>query len=314
MVANLINLTINNKRISVPKGTTVQKAAGMAGYFIPVFCYDPELSVYGACRICVVEIIGMRNLAASCVTEAVEGMEVLTDSETVLEARRTILELILANHPMDCLTCDKTGDCRLQDYCFRYGVKGVDFSGQKANYLIEEDNPYIIRDMNKCILCGKCVRTCSQIRERSVIDFINRGFATKVAPAMDTSLGGSDCVYCNRCVSVCPVGALMSKPMAGKARVWEIKKETVVCSFCESGCTFQLNKKNNKVIGVSAGTSGTGRPLCLKGRLGMELLYCEQPETPQIKKGEGFEEASWEEALGLKGLLDKIKTLEDKQS
>ncbi len=311
-MSDMVTLTINNKKITVPKGTTVHKAAAQAGYFVPTFCYDSELSRYGGCRICVVEIIGMRNLAASCVTEAAEGMEVLTDSPAVFEARKTLLELILANHPMDCLTCEKSGECLLQDYCFMYGVKESSIHGKKCNYPLDEDNPYIIRDMNKCILCGKCVRTCAQVEGRAVIDFVNRGFNTKVAPPMDTNLSESDCVYCYRCVSVCPVGALVPKPMAGKGRTWEIAKEQVACSFCESGCKFYLNKKNGRVIGVTAASPGPGRPLCLKGRLGMELLYCEKPNTPQLKKGSTFEEVSWAEALGLENVLERINKLEDK--
>ena len=166
-----VSLTVNGVKVVVAKGATVLEAARLAGFFIPTFCHDPDLPKYGACRICVVEIPGMRNLPASCVTEATEGMEVLTESPAVVEARKTILELLLANHPLDCLTCDKNGACLLQDYAFRYQVKGPGaLQGQTKNYPLDDTNPYIIRDANKCILCGRCVRQCGAIPERSVID------------------------------------------------------------------------------------------------------------------------------------------------
>ncbi|MFZ5597069.1 MAG: 2Fe-2S iron-sulfur cluster-binding protein [Bacillota bacterium] len=305
-----VTLTINGKEVTVPKGTTVLDAAARAGIFIPTFCHDPEIARFGACRICVVEIPGMRNLPASCVTEATDGMVVETESPAVVEARKTILELLLANHPQDCLTCEKNGDCRLQDYAFRYGVKQTPFEGKKHEYPLDDSNPYIIRDLNKCILCGRCVRTCAQVEGRAVIDFTYRGFDTKVAPPMDTPLGESDCVYCGRCLSVCPVGALTYKRMAGQGRTWEFEKKPVTCTFCDSGCQFYLNIKDGKVVGVTAASPGPGRPLCLKGRLGLELLYCDNPQDPELKKDGEFVRVSWSEALGLGAVLDKIKKLE----
>ncbi|MFA7468798.1 MAG: 2Fe-2S iron-sulfur cluster-binding protein [Desulfotomaculaceae bacterium] len=301
-----VSLTINGIKITVPKGTTVLDAARQAGVFIPTFCHDPEIARFGACRMCVVEIPGMRNLPASCVTDATEGMEVNTESPAVVEARKTILELILANHPQDCLTCEKNGDCRLQDYAFRYGVKESGFTGERKEYPLDDSNPYIIRDANKCILCGRCVRTCNAIPERSVIDFGYRGFNTKIVTAMDTPLGESECVYCGRCVTVCPVGALTWKPLAGKGRVWEIDRQEVTCTFCDSGCTFEVLSKNGTNIGVIPKAPGHGRPLCLKGRLGLELKFLDHPPDPQLKKDGAFVGVSWGEALGLEDILSKL--------
>ena len=302
-----VTLTINGQEVTVPAGTTVLNAALGAGIFIPTFCHDPVNPGFGACRICVVEIKGARNLPASCVTAATNGMVVETDSEAVMEARRTILELILANHPVDCMTCEKSGDCRLQDYAFRYDVKGAGFGGDKHSYPLDDSNPYITRDMNKCVLCGKCVRTCEQIEDRAVINFAYRGFKTKVSTALDASLADSACVSCSRCVSVCPVGALNYKSLTGKARVWEVQKEEMTCSWCESGCLFDLVRKNGEVISVTAKAPGEGRPLCLKGRLGMELRHNDQPLTPMLKKDGQYVEVPWTEALGLDDILDKLK-------
>ncbi|MEM5770786.1 MAG: 2Fe-2S iron-sulfur cluster-binding protein [Bacillota bacterium] len=304
-----VTLTINGKEVTVPAGTTVLEAARQAGYFIPTFCHSPENPGFGACRMCVVEIKGAKNLPASCVTEAVNGMVVDTESEAVMETRKTILELLLVNHPVDCLTCEKNGDCRLQEYAYRYDVRQSSFQGEKHNYQLDDSNPYILRDSNKCILCGKCVATCQEIEDRAVIDFAYRGFQTKVASPIDQPLGESDCVSCARCVAVCPVGALAYKPMAGKGRAWEFTKENVTCKFCDAGCKFDLNIKNGKVIGITAQAPGKTRPLCLKGRLGLELLHVAQPLKPMLKKNGQYVEVNWAEALALEDILEKLKTV-----
>jgi NADP-reducing hydrogenase subunit HndD len=302
-----VTLTINGQEVTVPAGTTVLDAALGAGFFIPTFCHDPAYSGYGGCRICVVEIKGARNLPASCVTAAAPGMVVETDSPAVMEARKTILELMLANHPVDCMTCGKSGDCRLQDYAFRYEVKSANFGGAKKEYDFDDSNPYISREMNKCILCGKCVRTCQDVEDRGIISFAYRGFKTKVSTALDSSLAESACVSCSRCVSVCPVGALGYNSLSGKARVWELDKEQLTCTWCDAGCLFDLVRKDGKVIGVAAKAPGEGRPLCLKGRLGLELRYNDEPLKPMMKKDNEFVEVSWTEALGLDEIMEKLK-------
>lgn len=302
-----VTLTINGQEISVPAGTTLLDAAQGAGFFVPTFCHNPADPGFGACRICVVEVKGARNLLASCVTAAANGMVVETESQAVVEARRTILELILANHPTDCLTCDKNGDCRLQDYAFRYDVKSASFGGDRHEYPIDDSNPYIVRDMNKCILCGKCVRTCAQVEDRAVINFAYRGFKTKVSPALDTGLGECDCASCSRCVALCPVGALNYKSLVGKGRTWEVQKEETHCTFCDAGCHFDIVKKDGQVLGVAAREPSEGRPLCLKGRLGLELRHNPNPPAPMLKKDNEFVEVPWAEALGLEDLVDKLK-------
>ena len=306
-----VTLTINGKEVTVSPGTSVLDAARGAGIFIPTLCHDPNNPGYGGCRICVVNIKGAPRLLASCVTEAGNGMVVETESPDVAEVRKTIIELLVANHPTDCLTCDKSGDCRLQDYAYRYDVRSSGFKGERHNYPIDDSNPYITRDLNKCVLCGRCVRTCEQVEDRQVINFAYRGFNTKVAPAMDTNLAESSCVSCARCVMVCPVGALKYKNLAGKGRAFEFRKEPVTCTFCEDGCQFDLNYKGDKVLGITARDTGVGRPLCLKGRLGLEFLYSDKPLTPMLKKDDVFVEVSWPEALGVEGLLKKFDELKE---
>lgn len=297
-----VTLTINGQTVTVPEGTTVLNAAASAGIDIPTFCHDTELSGVGACRICAVEIKGMRNLPASCTTTATEGMVVETESEAVVDARRTILDLILAKHPMDCMTCQKFGDCKLADYAYRYGVKETSFVGERTSVPQDDSAAFIHRDIDKCILCGKCVRVCSEIVGRDVIDFVSRGFVTKVAPALDMGLGEKEtgCVSCGSCIAVCPVGALTVKNIQGVARPWEVKKVQTTCPYCGCGCNFDLNVKDNKVVGVTSNPSSpvNGRHLCVKGRFGYEFIHSpERLTTPLIKRGDQFIEVPWKEAL-----------------
>lgn len=308
-----VTLTVDGNQVTVPKGTTVLEAAWKAGSFVPTLCHDPELSKPGACRLCVVEIKGARNMPASCVTEAAEGMIVETASPAVVEARKTILELMLDNHPQDCLTCHQAGDCKLQDYAYFYNVKPGAFGGEAKAYDVEDDNLFIVRNMNKCILCGKCLRACEEKQGRAVIDFAYRGFKTKVATALDKPLADSVCVSCGTCVAVCPTGALTEKAMIGTARKWEVEKVRTTCPFCGVGCNFDLNVKGGKVIGVTSNacSPANGRDMCVKGRFGVDYVHSPQRLTkPLIKKNGEFVESSWDEALDL--VASKLGTIKTK--
>ncbi|ADG81610.1 molybdopterin oxidoreductase [Thermincola ferriacetica] len=295
-----ITLTIDGQQVTVPAGTTVLEAAEKIGAFIPTFCHDPELSQPGACRICVVEIEGWRNLPASCVTAVAEGMVVHTASPAVVEARKTILDLMLANHPEDCMTCQKFGNCKLADYAYYYGIRKSSFEGERHNDPVDDSSAVILRDTNKCILCGKCVRVCDEIQGRHVLDFMYRGFNTKVGPAFNEGMGDSECVSCGSCVAVCPVGALTEKNMQGLGRSWEVKKVKTTCPYCGCGCNFDLNVKDGKVIGVTSNPTSevNGRHLCVKGRFGYDFVHSPDRLTkPLIKKEGDFVEVSWDEAL-----------------
>ncbi|MGE5630053.1 MAG: 2Fe-2S iron-sulfur cluster-binding protein [Caulobacteraceae bacterium] len=302
----MLNVIIDGNITKVPEGTTVMEAASQLGIDIPALCYLKDVNEVGACRICVVEVKGARTLQVSCVLPVSEGMEVQTESPGVVSARKEILKLMLANHPNDCLICNKAGECKLQEYAYRYGIKFEEHKGARKNYGIDTSNPYIYRDNNKCILCGRCVSMCAKVPDRAVLAFGNRGFKTTVIADNDKSIGESNCASCARCISVCPVGALLDSRAIGTARAWEAEKEDVKCTVCDYGCKFELLKKNGKVIAVRAKEAGEGRPLCLKGRLSVDLNYNDQPKTPYIKKEGSFVEATWAEVLGLEKIVNKL--------
>ncbi len=297
----MVKLTINGKEITVEEGISILEAARKNGVDIPNLCYDENLSPFGGCRLCLVEIKGYKNLVTSCSTKVKEGMEIYTESEKVVKVRKDILDLLLSNHPMDCLTCDKVGECKLQDYAYRYGIKGGSFKGEKKNYAIDSLNPVMERDQNKCILCGKCVRVCKEIQISNVVDFVGRGFNTKVTTAFDEPIDYENCRLCGQCISVCPTGALINKQFKG-IRPWEVEKVRTTCPFCGTGCNFDLNIKDGKVVGVTPNSESpvNGTSLCVKGRYHTDFINSpDRLTTPLIKKNGKFVEASWEEAMAL---------------
>ncbi len=307
----MLSITINGREVKVEPGSTILQAAEKMGIFIPTFCYDPQLSQVGACRICVVEVEKARALVASCCTPAAEGMVVHTDSERVLTARQANLSLLLANHPLDCLTCEKTGECKLQDYCYLYGIDESDFIGEQKDYDLANTNPFLTRDMNKCILCGLCVRICHDINGAGAIEFINRGFDSKVTPAFDDPLEYSSCVFCGMCVDACPVGALIPKESIRQGRPWELESVKTVCPYCGVGCGLELFVKDNKVVKVKGDiTNSVNRgQTCVKGHFGIDFLDSpERLKAPLVKKNGEFVETSWEEALEL--VATKLKEVQ----
>ncbi|MBR3436067.1 MAG: [Bacteroidales bacterium] len=209
---NMINLTIDNKPVQVPEGTTILKAARMAGIDIPTLCYF-ELDGMkfenkpGGCRVCVVEVKGRRNLAPACATDCMEGMEVFTHNARVINARKTVVELILSDHPNDCLQCEKNGDCELQSLTKRLGIKEIPFKGAQSSYR-KDSTLSVYRDMDKCVMCRRCETMCNKFQTAGALSGVNRGFQAVVAPAFEQNLGDSSCINCGQCVQVCPVGAL----------------------------------------------------------------------------------------------------------
>ncbi|MDY6065508.1 MAG: 2Fe-2S iron-sulfur cluster-binding protein [Finegoldia sp.] len=306
----MITITIDEKQIQTEEGRYILDIALENGIDIPHLCYAKDLEIVSSCRLCLVEIEGSRKLKTACSTIAKDGMVVRTKTERLINHRKNVLQLLLDSHPNDCLTCQKAGECELQKYSYQYGVKFRDHDGVKREKIMDLSSPYIARDDSKCILCGKCVRTCDVLEERKILNFQNRGYDTKITLDLNDSFESSYCVSCNRCVSVCPVGALVDRRSLGKGRTWELDHKTVQCKVCEYGCEFDVLSKNGKNVAVKAKQPANGRPLCLKGRLTTELTYLDRPERPYKKVDGEFVESDWEDVLGIKKTIEKIQKLD----
>jgi predicted molibdopterin-dependent oxidoreductase YjgC len=297
-----VTLVIDGRELKTQPGQTIFTAAREAGIKIPHLCYHDRLPPTGACRLCVVEAKGARALVTSCTTPVSEGMEIYTNSDRVRKARKTIIELLVSNHPLDCMTCELAGNCKLQDYAYEYGVKSSRFQGEKAEFPLQDDNGFIVRDYSKCILCGRCVWACANLRYRNVIDFTGRGFKTKIATSYDGPMTTETCEFCGECVAVCPVGALTEKERIGAGREWDFEKVRTICPYCGVGCTLELSIKNGRIVRSTAPEDeGTNcGSLCAKGRFGLGFVnHPDRLKTPLVRKNGELVESTWEEALGL---------------
>jgi len=206
-----IKLTINNRQVEAYEGKTILEVARENGIHIPTLCYLKDYTGTGACRVCQVEVEGARNLCAACVYPVREGMVVKTNSMRALDARRRVVELIVSNHSKDCLSCIRNTNCELQRLCQELGVREDAFKGQKTVPTFDEVSPGVVRDTSKCILCGRCVAACQKHQGLGVLDFMERGFKTKIGPVFDRSFNDVNCMQCGQCINVCPVGALQEK-------------------------------------------------------------------------------------------------------
>jgi predicted molibdopterin-dependent oxidoreductase YjgC len=302
-----VTLTIDGVTVKVPQGTTVLEAAKQAGLYIPTLCWDADLKPYGACRLCIVEIEGMRGLPTSCTTTVSEGMVVHTETEAVSRSRRITMELIMANHSGDCLTCTKNQNCELQKVARYLGVEQEHFDRMRKRQTtvdIDDSNPGYIRDMNKCILCGICVRTCHEITGIDAIDIAYRGNDATISTFGDKPILLSRCETCGECVSRCPTGALTFKNSR------QVTREVLTtCPYCAVGCQMHLGIRGEEVVSVRADKEGPSNEghLCVKGRFGVAdfVHHPSRLKTPLIRKNDKLVEASWEEALDF--VAEKLK-------
>lgn len=310
---DIVKLTINGRPVIAKKGVSVLEAALGAGIYIPTLCYDPALSPYGGCRLCVVEIEGMRGLVSSCTTPTTEGMVVRTETPRVNQSRRITMELISANHHGDCISCAKNQDCELLQIARYLGIEQehIDRLRKGTQVLsVDRSHPAFIRDLNKCILCAKCVRACHEVVCHDAIDIAFRGNSARIATFGDKPIVESICKSCGECVARCPTGALV--PKWEKLPATEVK---TICPYCGVGCSLYLGVRDNRVVSVRGDPEGSANrgSLCVKGRWGYDFLsHPERLTTPLIRipgtsRGAGhnghvheiFREASWDEALEL---------------
>lgn len=311
-----MQITINGQPLAVEPGTTILEAAKQLGLRLPTLCYDPDLRLAGSCRMCVVEVAGRRNLIAACVTPCEEGMEILTESADVVKARKMILDLLLARHEGNCMTCEKTSECRLQEYAYQYGVSDARFTdGGHEHLQITDNNPFIIRDYDKCVMCTRCVRACEEITVARAINVKNRGHHAKIATAFDGDLAESPCVFCGQCIMVCPTGALTSRLSQGMGRAFDVDRVLTTCTYCGTGCTFELEVKDNQIVGVHSLNDEALSPvnkgaLCVKGRFGWDFVNSpDRLTTPLIRVDGELKPATWDEALDY--AAERLKTIRE---
>lgn len=292
----MVKLTINGNQVSAPANATVLDAARRNDIYIPTLCDDPRLEPYGGCRLCLVSIKGMPRPVTACTTPVAEGMEVETTNAPIERQRRTIVELLLSDHPNDCMVCERAGDCTLQELAYFYEIRENRFAGERRQYTKKDMNPFIERDMEKCILCGKCVRTCDEIQGVGAIDISSRGFTAKVSTPFEKDL---NCEFCGQCVSVCPTGALMGKQSLGRGRQKDVTEVETVCPYCGCGCNLTMHVSRNEVVRVASKPNTINEGwLCVKGRFGYSFINSpDRIKTPLIKRDGKFVEATWDEAL-----------------
>jgi len=271
-----VTLTINGRPITAPEGATILDAARAAGIHIPTLCHHPDLSTVGACRMCVVTVEKAKGLQTACTTPVFEGMVVDTESKDARDTRRFVLEMLLSDHPNECMKCEVNGDCELQDLVYEYDVPWPEGHGKRHTYPIDPDpNPFIFIDRNKCIYCSRCIRACSEIQNRDVWNFAYRGFKSKLVAGADQKLLDARCESCGQCVAYCPVGALYDKMSLGQGRTSQITKVRTTCSYCGVGCNFDLNVRNGKVVRVTSAPDApvNGMATCVKGRYGYDYVH-----------------------------------------
>jgi len=318
-----ITLTIDGQQVEARKGMTVLEVAQGAGIYIPTLCYDADLEPYGGCRLCVIEIENMRGLPTACTTPATDGMVVHTKTPAVDAVRRTALELILAEHPCDCLVCHKKERCQPFDICLRHvavtdrcllcpangqcelqkvvdhiGITELRLPKTTTSFPVDASNPFFDLDRNRCILCARCVRTCNEITGVGAIDLVYRGYMSKVATFGDGLLIDSICQSCGECMVRCPVGALVPKGIPRPTQ--DVK---TVCPYCGVGCGMYLGIRDGRIVSVRGdreNPASKGR-LCVKGRFGITefVHHPERLTTPLIRRNGKFVEATWDEALKL---------------
>ena len=293
-----ISLTIDSRPITTPDGATILEAALANDIYIPTLCYDPKLEPYGGCRMCIVEIEGTRGLPAACTTQAADGMVVHTDTERVNRVRRMTCEMLIADHPADCLSCSSNQQCELQKVASYLGVTQQRLEKSEREDVLDDTNPFFVRDLSKCILCGRCVRTCQELRGVGAIEITGRGYESRVEPFAGLPINESVCESCGECVDVCPVAAI-----AAKAEVLPPTRTVkTTCPYCGCGCGLELGIRSGRIVRVRGDEDHPVNKgsLCVKGRFGLDFVGApDRLTTLLIKRNGAFEEATWDEALDL---------------
>jgi NADH-quinone oxidoreductase subunit G len=310
-----VTITVDGKKITAPAGTLLIEACKAVGIEVPSFCYYPGLALQAACRMCLVRIEKMPKLQTACTVPITDGMVVTTESDEVRQARKSMIELLLGNHPLDCPVCDAGGECELQDMTFKYGAAESRYMEGKLHKDEQQWSPVVFFDRPRCILCYRCVRVCSEGMDVSALGVQLRGSSSLIAPNMGDHL---DCEECGMCIDICPVGALTSGAYRYKTRPWEMKHVGTVCTHCGDGCKTTLGVRRSDtgmdiVRGDNRDKSGiNGDFLCVKGRYAFD--FSDHPDRlgrPMIRKNGKLEPTTWDEAIEHAG--KRLREVRDSQ-
>ena len=303
-----ISITIDGQEVSAKPGQTILEVAKDLGIYIPTLCHYQNTTNVGACRVCVVEVENARSLVASCCMPISPGMVVRTNTPAVRAAQKMIVELLWSSGDHNC-------PCELQNLIYWLKIDQPRFPIEPPGHALDDSNTMIHRDLNKCVLCGRCIRACNEIQVNEVLDFAQRGSYAKVGPAFDEDYINSSCVFCGECLQVCPTGAITFKQAKFAGRPWELSKTRTTCTYCGVGCQMDVFVKDNKIVKVM-GNREYGQPnhgsLCVKGRFGMDFVsHPDRLTKPLVryKKNEDFKEVSWDDAYMF--IADKLKAIKN---
>lgn len=295
----MINISINGRKLSAQAGGTVLDAAKQAGITIPTLCDHPALAPIGACRMCLVEVKGQRTLQPACTFPLSEGMEVQTESAPVVKARKFVLDLLFSERNHYCMYCEMSGDCELQALGYRYGLDHWQYPTYTKRFPVDATRKYFLMDHNRCILCRRCVRACSDIVANHTLGLKQRGASTMIDADMNVPFGESTCISCGTCLQVCPTGALVDKRSAFMGRNIQAEHVTSVCSQCSVGCGMEIVTRGGNMLRIEGDWDSpvSAGLLCQKGRFDPLYEERERITQPLIRKGGKLEPASWDEAL-----------------
>ncbi len=295
-----ITFTINGIPVTGQLGNTILEVAQKYGVSIPTLCHDRHLHPYGACRICLVEDKNRGTLIPACITQAAEGMDILTDSPVVLDTRVVIVKLLIASHPDSCIVCEKGNRCALRQVAADLGIGLVDYYPMPRYTGTQEVNSFLLRDLSKCILCAKCIRADHELVVEGAIDYLERGFDARPATVHNEPLERSACTFCGTCMELCPTGALFER---GKLRAaTSSQRITTTCPFCACGCVFDLETADDCVVGARPGIldSPNGVTLCVKGHFGYDFAnHPQRLHKPLLRTPDGLVDTSWENAIAV---------------
>src|SRR5215467_3785246 len=299
----MVTLTIDDREVVVPEGTSVMRAAALAGVSVPKLCATDQLEAFGSCRMCLVQIEGMKGLPASCTTPVAEGMKVTTENKNIADVRRGVMELYISDHPLDCLTCPANGHCELQDMAGVVGLRDVRYGYEGANHLQavkDTSNPYFTFDPSKCIVCSRCVRACDEQQGTLALTIQNRGFESTVSASQNVPFMDSECVSCGACVQACPTATLSEKSLIDKGQAEHSVVTT--CAYCGVGCSFRAEMQGEELVRMVPNKDGHANHghSCVKGRFA--IGYATHPDRivkPMIRSKitDPWKEVSWDEAI-----------------